>query len=109
MVVAGEAQHEQVVLRVVAALENPDQVMDIELALRAWCAASLAPTTAHRDQPSATRRGEPGGSGSAVVGVAQALAKRGLGKQWRESPRSSRRARAAEHAQVGGGGRPSLV
>ncbi len=105
----GEAEHEQVVFRVVTALEDPDQVMDVELALRAWCAAGLTPTTTHRDQSAATRRGELGGTGSAVVGLAQALAKRWLGKKWRESPRSSRRARAAEHAQVGGGGRPSLV
>jgi len=74
MMVAGEAQHHQVRLGVVAAPEHPETMMDVELAFGAGNAASLTAASPLGDQQSPAGLGQLGSSGPAVVPIAQALA-----------------------------------
>jgi choline dehydrogenase len=108
-VVAGEAEHEQVVLRVVAALQDAKHVVDIELPLGGGHPAGLAAIAAGSDQPAAAGRGELGSPGAAIVGLAESLAKGGLAENGREGAAEAPRARAAEDAQVGRGSWSCLV
>jgi len=106
---AGEAEHQQVVLAVVAALDDAKPVMDVELTLRAGRSTVLAVTAASSDQPAAAGRGELGRSGAAIVGLAEALARRGLAEQGREGAGEAGRTGAAADVQVGGGSRTGFV
>jgi hypothetical protein len=108
-VVAGEAEHRQVVLRVVAALQDAKQVVDIELPLGGGHPAGLAAIAAGSDQPAAAGSSELGSPGAAIVGLAESLAKGGLAENGREGAAEAARARAAEDAQVGRGSWSRLV
>jgi hypothetical protein len=104
VVVAGEAEHEQVVLRVVAALQDAKHVVDIELPLRGGHPAGLAAIAAGSDQPAAAGRGELGSPGAAIVGLAESLAKgRGMGakaprRPLEQGPQRTRKLAAAAGA-----------
>ena len=50
MVMAGEAQHEKIRIGVVAAADDAEPVVDVELALRARDTTDFAAATAVRDQ-----------------------------------------------------------
>ena len=99
--VAGEAEHEQVVLRVVAALQDAKHVVDIELPLGGGHPTGLAAIATGSDQPAAAGSSELGSPGAAIVGLAESLAKGGLAENGREGAAEAARARAAEDAQVG--------
>src|SRR5579872_3368834 len=81
MVVACEAEHQQVAFRIVAAAENAQPVVHIELALRARDTAYLAAPATSKNQLSTSRRRELGRAGAAIVRLTKALAQRRPGQQ----------------------------
>lgn len=109
VMVAGEAQHHEVGLGVIAPSKHAEQVVDVELTFRAGDAAGLAAAAAFRDQPPPARRRQPGRARAAVVGFAQAFAQRRLAKERREGAGASIRAGGADRHQVRSCGRSGLV
>lgn len=106
---ASDAKHEEVVLGVVAALYEAKPVVDVELPLGAGHPADLTAAAAGSDELAAAGGGELGGSRAAIVGLAEALAERGLTEQGREGAGAAARARGTQHEQVGCGSRACLV
>jgi hypothetical protein len=78
VVVAYEAEHEQVVLGVVATAEDAKPMVNVELAFVGGHSTGLAAPTSGGDQLAAAGGRELGTSGSAIVGLAEALAEREL-------------------------------
>lgn len=72
--VAREAQHQQVVFRIIATAEDAQSVMDVELAFEARDAADLTAPASRRNKPAAPGWSELGGARPAIVRFAKALA-----------------------------------
>jgi hypothetical protein len=81
-------------------LENAKPVVDIELTVGARYTAGLASIATGGDEPAAASGGELGGSRPSIVGLAEAVAERGLAEQRREGARAAPRAGPAEYEQV---------
>jgi len=109
VVMAHEAQHHQVLLRVVAALQHPEHVVDIQLAVDPAHPADLASPTADGDQPPPPRGREAGGAGAPVVGVANPVAQGALGDVQSEGAGAIGGARPAHGRKVGCGRGQALI
>lgn len=79
----GEAEHLEVFLAVVTAVENGDPVMDLERTLASRAPADLAAPAPSRDECPPARVGERRHSGSGIVGVPQLNPIRTFPDHWR--------------------------
>src|SRR5207249_533219 len=83
VVMTGDAQHHEVLVRVVAALEQAEAVVDVELPLCAVDAADLAATAPLGDESLPAGRGQ-GERAGAPVGGSHPLPQGALAEQWGE-------------------------
>ncbi len=88
--VADETKHKQVLLGVVTAPQDPQPMVDVELAIGGGRAADLTAGTASGDQPAAASRRELGGSGAAIVCLAKPFTQRWSAQEWDSAASTAR-------------------
>src|SRR5438093_5610383 len=105
----GDAQHHEVPVRVVAALEQAEAVVDVELPLCAVDAADLAATAPLGDESLPAGLGQGERAGGPVVRGSHPLPQGALAEEWGEGAGRVTRAGGAKGDEGCRGGSAGLV